>query len=105
MSETIGNEEVYLCSLVRTHIGSSHESLETFIPFQHEYSLHEANVNLSNKDLELDIQPYFIFLKFFSNQIMKTIVDNTNIYAYAHGVKVGKGNLAGEDHNWTELTI
>ncbi|RGB33575.1 hypothetical protein C1646_761564 [Rhizophagus diaphanus] len=75
------------------HIGSSYESLENFIPFQHEYSLHEANVNLSNKDLELDIQPYFIFL-------MKTIVDNTNIYAYAHGVKVGKGNLAAVEDYW-----
>ena len=73
----------------------SYELLENFTPFQHEYSLHEASVKLSSKDLELDIQPYFIFLKFFSNQIMKDIVGNTNIYAYAHGVKVGKSNSAG----------
>lgn len=52
----------------------------------------QINVNLSNKDLELDILLYFIFLKFFSNQIMKTIVDNTNIYAYAYGVKIEKSN-------------
>jgi hypothetical protein len=126
------NEEVYLCALVRSHdsddedfqlepetnkrknkkksnndahIESSHESSEDFIPFQHEYSLHGAHINLSNQELELDVQPYFIFQKFFSNQTMKTIVDNTNIYAYAHGIKLGKSNLAGEGRNWTELTI
>jgi len=131
MSETMENEEVYLCSLVRSHDSDdediqlesesketskkkykkkpnneeSYELLENFTPFQHEYSLHEASVKLSSKDLESDIQPYFIFLKFFSNQIMKDIVGNTNIYAYAHSIKVGKSNLAGKGHNWTELTV
>jgi hypothetical protein len=84
---------------------STYDLSENFIPFEHTYSLHEAYANLSNKDLELEIQPYFIFHKFFSSQQMETIVDNTNIYAYVHGVKEGKSNLAGEDRNWTELNI
>ena len=36
---------------------------------------------------------------------MNIIVKNTNIYAYANGVKHGKSNLAGEGRNWTELTV
>ena len=125
------DEEVYLCSFNRNHdsdyeaeqleSGSNekikektkkntskmqnefiYESSENFIPFQHTYSLHEARSNLS---YELEIQPFIVFLKFFSNQQMKTIVNNTNIYAYANGVKKGQSNLVGEGRNWTELTI
>src|SRR5690242_19770609 len=93
------SDGVYLCSLIRSHDDDDDiqleselretskkkskkksnnevhidESSENFTPFQHEYPLHESNVNLPNKDLELEIQLYFIFLKFFSNQLMKTI--------------------------------
>jgi len=36
---------------------------------------------------------------------METIVKNTNIYAYAYSVKIGKSNSAGEGRNWIELSI
>jgi len=36
---------------------------------------------------------------------METIIKNTNIYAYAYGVKMGKSNSVSEGCNWIELTI
>ncbi len=86
----------------KTQSESTYELSETFIPFQHAYPLHKAYSTLSN---ELKIQSLSIFLKFFTNKQMETIVKNTNIYAYAYGVKMGKSNSAGEGRNWIELTI
>ncbi|CAI2195811.1 4190_t:CDS:1 [Funneliformis geosporum] len=94
------DEEVYLCSFIQSHNSdnevelleselkeknrgrpkkntskiqteSTYESSKNFIIFQHTYPLHKAHSNLSNN---LEIKPYFVFLEFFSDQQMRTIV-------------------------------
>src|SRR6266542_5444997 len=80
----------------KTQSESTYELSETFISFQHAYPLHKAYSTLSN---ELEIQPLSVFLKFFTNKQIETIVKNTNIYAYAYGVKMGKRNSASEGRN------
>ena len=49
----------------KTQSESTYKSSETFILFQHAYSLHKAYSTLSN---ELEIQPLSVFRKFFTNK-------------------------------------
>ncbi|CAB4436344.1 unnamed protein product [Rhizophagus irregularis] len=66
-----------------------------FNKFQHSKPLHEFTTTLPRE--LLSPSPYSIFCLFFSLEQVKTIVKNTNIYAYVKN--------AGEGRKWKDLTI
>jgi hypothetical protein len=67
-----------------------------FNSFQHIKPLHEFTLKLPNIYQSSLLSPYLIFLLFFSSDQIKTIVQNTNVYAYS--------KKAGEGRKWEELT-
>lgn len=66
-----------------------------FNQFNHEFSLHEPIVVLPYEFRNLDsVTPYHIFRLFFSNQVLRSIINNTNKYGQSKN-----GNF------WTDVDI